>query len=451
MAKATRFTDRFIASLKPEKKEYWKREGQGFAIRVLPSGEKIWYFVYTFEGRKRYMRLKAGGYPDVSLANAREAFDAARVKLANGVDPLAEKEHAAEERRKAPTVADLVKDYIDRHAKRFKRSWAKDEQILNREVIPAWGKRKAADIEKKDVVKLCEAIVNREAPGMANNTFQIIRKMFNWSVEKDILKLSPCAGAKLPAPKNSRNRFLSADEIRTLWESLDRTDLSITPDICRALKLILITAQRPNEVAGMHSSEIEDRWWTLPVARQKVSKAKEHERSPHRVYLTDLALELIGPLEVTDPETGETKPRGYIFPTPLKKKDQPVGDTALAVAVGRNLAYPLTDAKGNPLYNKDGTPATENKLGVEHFTPHDLRRTATTLMAASKVIKEHRERVLNHVFEKLDGTYNQHDYDDEKIAALEALERKLRVIISCGTVPDNVRSLEQARGKVKAS
>jgi len=291
MAKATRFTDRFIASLKPEKREYWKREGQGFAIRVLPSGEKIWYFVYTFEGRKRYMRLKAGGYPDVTLANAREAFDAARVKLANGVDPLAEKEQAAEERRKAPTVADLVGEYITRHAKLFKRSWAKDEQILNREVVPAWGNRKAADIEKGDVIRLCEGIVTRGAPAMANNTFQIIRKMLNWAVEKNILKTTPCVGVKLPAPKNSRDRLLAADEIRTLWESLDRTDLSITPDICRALKLILVTGQRPNEVAGLHSSEIavehredkdskgniirewDETWWTLPVARQKVSKA----------------------------------------------------------------------------------------------------------------------------------------------------------------------------------
>ncbi|MEI6208397.1 MAG: hypothetical protein WCP20_16590 [Desulfuromonadales bacterium] len=91
----------------------------------------------------------------------------------------------------------------------------------------------------------------------------------------------------------------------------------------------------------------------------------------------------------------------------------------------------MTDAKeGNPLYKNDGTPAAENRLGVDHFTPHDLRRTAATLMAASKIKFEHRERVLNHTMGKLDGTYNQHDFDDEKQAALETIERKIKSIIS---------------------
>lgn len=426
MAKATRFTDKFIGSLKPAEKEYWIREGMGFAIRVLPSGEKSWYYIYTFEGRKRYMRLKDGGYPDVTLADAREAFDIARVKVKNGVDPLAEKEQAAEERRKAPTVTDLVDKYITRHAKRFKRSWAKDEQILNREVIPAWGTRKAADILKRDVIHLCEGIVDRGAPGMANNTFQIIRKMFNWAVEKDILQHTPCTGIKLPAPKLSRDRYLSDDEIRALWENLDRTDLNMSDDIRRALKLIVITAQRPGEVAGMHSGEIDGHWWTIPAERAKNGKA-------HRVYLTDSALELIEPLEVVDPETGETKPRGYIFRSPVKEKkgkpiEQPIGDTALAVAVGRNLVNPLTDVKGNQLYDKDGKPATENRLGVVKFTPHDLRRTAATFMAEMGVMDEVIDAVLNHAKQGVIKVYNQYRYDKEKQQALESWERKIRSI-----------------------
>jgi len=107
----------------------------------------------------------------------------------------------------------------------------------------------------------------------------------------------------------------------------------------------------------------------------------------------------------------------------------------MAVAVGRNLSFPVRD--------KDGNPATENLLGIEKFVPHDLRRTANTLMAASKVIKEHRERVLNHTLEKLDATYNLHDYDDEKVMALEALERKLRSILTGAT--DNVVPIQKGR------
>lgn len=425
MAKKTGFTDKFIASQKPKEKEYWVREGQGFAIRVLPSGEKVWYYIYTFEGRKRYMRLKDGGYPDVSLADAREAFDIAKVKVKNGIDPLAEKEQAKEAVRKAPTVSVLVNDYIERHAKRFKRSWAKDEQILNRDVIPVWGNRKAASITKGNVIHLLEGIVNRNAPAMANNTFQIVRKMFNWAVEKDILQHTPCAGVKLPSPKLSRERVLSEDEIKTFWKSLDRTDLNMSLDSKRALKLILVTAQRPGEVIGMHTNEIDGEWWTIPSERAKNGKT-------HRVYLTGLAREIItesiDQIKAIRKIPAESEYNGYIFPTPHKDKDKPLGDTALAVAVGRNLTFPVTDSKGKPLYDKDGNPATENRLGIEHFTPHDLRRTAATFMAKAGEMDEVIDAVLNHAKQGVIKVYNQYRYDREKQQALETWERKIRSI-----------------------
>ena len=106
--------------------------------------------------------------------------------------------------------------------------------------------------------------------------------------------------------------------------------------------------------------------------------------------------------------------------------------------------YPLKDSKGNPLYNKDGKPATENRLGVDHFTPHDLRRTATTLMAKSKILKEYRERVTNHKLGKIDGTYNVHDYDDEKREALQELEIHLTCILR-GTEYRNRQQREEDR------
>lgn len=409
--KKTTFTDTMIRKLKPAESDYTRSEGNGFTIRVMPSGVKTWLYLYAFNGKRRKMHL--GSYPDVTLETARSRFEDAKRKVRNDIDPMAEAEEQAEERRKAPTVADLVHDYIERHAKRFKRSWAKDEQILNREVVSAWGKRKAADVAKRDVIRLLEEIVNRNAPAMANNTFQIIRKMFNWAAEQDILQHTPCTGVKLPSPKLSRERVLSELEIRTMWTNLDRPDLNMSIDSRRALKLILVTAQRPGEVIGMHSSEIDGQWWTIPTERAKNGKA-------HRVYLTATALELIG----------DTSDRGYIFRTPHKDKDKPMGDTALAVAVGRNLAFPLTDAKGNQLFNADGKPATENRLEIDHFTPHDLRRTAATFMASMGFMDEIIDAVLNHAKKGIIRTYNRHDYDREKQQALEAWERKLNSIIT---------------------
>lgn len=429
-----KFTDLFLKSLKPNDKEYTARERGGFGIRVMPSGRKVFFYLYRVDGQRRFLNL--GEYPEVELKEARKKYEAAAAQvkllkdgLPGGADPVqvkTDKKFERETHRKAPTVADLCSDYIERHAKRKKRSWRKDEQVLNRDVIPVWGQRKAKDITKGDVIRLTEAIIDRGAPIMANYVFQVSRKMFNWAVEQDILNTTPFLGTKLPSATNSRERVLSEAEIKILWANLDRKDLNMSAGVRRCLKLILLTGQRPNEVSGMHAMEIDDHWWTLPVERQKVAKTKEGKRGPHRVYLTNMALELIG----------ETIDKGYIFPSPFKEIEQPLGDTALAVAVGRNLAYPLTDKNGKPLYNKDGTPATENRLGVNHFTPHDLRRTCATFLAKNGEMDEVIDAVLNHAKKGVIKIYNQYRYDKEKQLALEAWERKLLSIIS--EIPSNV-------------
>lgn len=409
------FTDKFIRNLKPTDKLQDMREKDGFGIRVTPGGVKTWFFIYRLDGKRRFMNL--GHYPSITLEEARKKHRAALALAEQGKDPMGMAEEAREERRKAPTVADLADEYIERHAKKFKRSWRKDEQVLNRDVIPAWGKRKAKDIAKRDVILLMEGIVDRGAPIMANYVFQVTRKMFNWAVEQDILTSTPFLGTKLPSPTNKRERVLSEDEIFTLWGSLDRTDLNMSDSIRRALRLILVTAQRPGEVIGMHSDEIDGHWWTIPAERAK-------NRKTHRIYLTRAALDLIGP----------TEGKGYIFPAPFhlgeSQEERPIGCNALAVAVGRNLAYPLTDKTGQPLFTAGGKPATENRLGIDHFTPHDLRRTAATFMAKNGEMDEVIDAVLNHAKQGVIKVYNQYRYDREKQQALETWERKLNGILT---------------------
>ena len=252
-----------------------------------------------------------------------------------------------------------------------------------------------------------------------------------------IIELNPCTAVKPLAKEEPRERKLDEEEIKTLWDALDSPTLVMSPEIRRALKLILVTAQRPGEVAGMHSGEIRDEWWTIPSSR-----TKNHRE--HRVYLTPTARELIG------------KKKGYIFPSPRpkivdeKEIEVPIDEKSLACALRRNVkgqAYlkKRTATKRGPYKKKvAATPPEKNRIGIEPFTPHDLRRTATTLMAKAKVLREYRERVLNHTLEKLDATYNQHDYDEVKQAALETLERKLLAIVT-GECKDNVVPITAGR------
>jgi len=403
------FTDKLLGSLKPKGKKYIRSAGNGFTIVIWPSGVKSWRYRYLFEGRARELHL--GEYPSVSLETARGKFEDARRLVKNNIDPLAVAAELKAERKRTPSLSDFIDEYIRVYAKPKLKSWEKVERSLKREIVPTLGKKKLTDIKRRDVAAILNDIALR-APVMANRMLAYVRHLFAWAVDQDVIEVNPLAGMKRPGGKEeSRERNLSPDEIRKLWSALDATGLNMTDEIRRAVKLVLVTAQRPGEVIGMHTSEIEDQWWTIPGTRAKNGLT-------HRVYLTKTALSLIG----------DTNGKGYIFKT-AGEDDRPMTELAMNTAVRRHLLWPVKDAKGALLYNKDGSQATENRLGVEHFTPHDLRRTATTLMAKAKVLKEYRERVTNHKLGKLDGTYNVHDYDDEKQAALETLERSILSII----------------------
>jgi integrase len=416
--------------------DYYDSDLDGFGIRVSHTGKK--YFVRRLIGAKR-VRVMIGSHP---IKTAEEARSEARIKLGameSGVDPNEHKREQVrlqEDKAKEITIAKLCEEYIEKHAKRFKKSWEEDDRILTREILPPWGKRKAAAIVKRDVLLMLETIIDRGSPGMANNTFQVIRKMFNFAVERDILKFSPCLGVKLPTPKQSRDRALSEPEIRLFWNNL--SNCAISNEIKLALKLVLVTAQRPGEVIGLHTSEIDGGWWNIPTERAKNGKA-------HRVPLTPLAMEIIeqaiAVVKATRELPADHEYSGFIFPSPHRKKEQSIDRHAMAIATMRNLTWTLTDKKGKPLYGKDGKPATENRFEIDHFTPHDLRRTAATRMAESGEMDEVIDAILNHAKQGVIKVYNQFKYDAQKQLALESWARKL-VSITTG-IESNVISLRR--------
>jgi integrase len=375
----------------------------------MPSGIKTWLYVYSVCDKRREMNL--GIYPEVTLETARDRFDEARKRVKNGTDPMAEKEEAEEARRKAPTVADLVDEYLKKHAMVNKKSWKEDQRCFAKDVLPFWGQRKAADIKKRDVVLLLERIVERGSPIMANNTLEKVRKMFNFAVERDILEFTPCYGVKKPTKQEYKDRVLTDQEIAQVWKGLDSAPMS--REMSRILKLILVTAQRPGEVVGMHSNEIAGDWWTIPPERAKNGKT-------HRVFLTQTAKELIG------------DKLGYFFESP--KKGKPMDGNAVAYSVRRSLEKPeqLQELFEESTGDVEGTSG--RRIVMAPWTPHDLRRTAATNMSALGFPDETIDAVLNHVKKGVIAIYNRHSYDKEKQQALEAWEHRLKHIVIGGEV-----------------
>ncbi len=427
--KVTTFTDTKIRKLKPEDKKYIRGEGNGFSVRVMPSGVKTWLYVYTFDGKRREMNL--GSYPDVELEKARDRFNAAKKRVKNGFDPMQEKEQAATTRRNAHTVSDLIDDYLKKYAMLKKSSWKEDERILNKDVFPAWSNRKAKDITRRDVMQLLDGMQGR-GDGIITNTFKIIRRMFAYAVKKEIIPTTPCyafeKGDELPTT-TSRERTLSSEEVKLLWLSLDKA--AISEDIQRILKLILLTGQRSGEVASMHRNEISGRWWEFTPKETRITKEIPRKQ---RVYLTDTALELIG--------EGE----GYVFKclakvTPNEDGTMPeprhITERAISHAVRRNLLdyEPKKKATAKPSSSKSKRKnpfvvAEDKKMNLAHFVPHDLRRTCATFISELDFSDATVDAVLAHLKKGEIRTYNKNSYDKEKQAALETWERKLHSIVS---------------------
>jgi len=462
---ADAFTDLFIRSLKPAEKEYSRREKGGFGVRVYPTGRKTFFYLYRVDGQRRLLNL--GEYYDpkrkgevkgyrLTLQEARDFYDSERVKVkdlkngrATGPDPVelrkqqsVRRKIAQFESKRIPTVAKFIEEYIEGHAKIKKRSWRTDEKALKKDILPVWGPLKITDIKRRDIRPILDAMVKRGAPVQANRLLAYVRKMFSYAVSRDVIEINPFLRMETPSNENSRERYLSADEIMLFWNNLDATDAM--PEIKRALRLILVTGQRPGEVMGLHRLEIEGRWWTLPKERSK-------NREANRIYLTDMALELIGDA------------KEYIFESPRKRRGEkdvsdkiashPFDPLVATKSIKRNLAVPITDDNGKPLFTDDGKPAVKNILGVAPFTPHDLRRTVSTHMAEIGIDEQTIDRIQNHVTNRKRGVthvYVRYTYDKEKQAAMEAWERKLKSIVT-GKSTGKVVSIAAAKGKVKVA
>lgn len=410
------FTDTMIKKLKPEEREYRKSEGNGFTIRVMPTGFKSWLYLYVIDGKRRCMNL--GQYPEVSLEAARDKFETARKLVKNEVDPLTVAEVAQEERSKAPTVTELFADYMKRHAKLNKResSWREDERLFKVNVEPSWGKRKAADIKKRDCIALLDGYADR--PALCHNVMKLTRKMFNFAVEKDILEHTPFTGVKVPVELESRERILSESEITKLWTT-ELPKAAISDEVKRIIKLLLLTGQRVSEVCGITPAEIDGRWWTLPSARTKNGQT-------HRVYLTDTAIELLS-----------TPINGYYFLSPVTKTDAEgnpiynhIDENAVAYAVRKNLKdyQPRRPIKGEKVCMVQ--VPEEKKMELAHFTPHDLRRTFSTFLAQLEFSDEVIDAVTNHKKQGVVRIYNRYKYDKEKQQALQSWEQMLISIIT---------------------
>lgn len=402
-----KFTNSSIKALKAksERFEQWEDNGKGFGVRVSPSGRKSWIYMYRYEGRARRMTL--GVYPKMTLADAHSAHANARQTLEKGNDPGSILTKANKESIQAPTVARLVDEYIEKWAKPRKRTWEEDARILAKDVVPYLGRRKARDVKQREILLVIDKIVERGSPIAATRTLRIVKKMFSFAVSRGILDASPCVAIEPPAKEGHRERVLSVDEIKKFWDGLDNAVMAEGTKL--VLKLLLVTGQRKGEVAKAEWSEIDMKkgWWTIPSEKTKNKRV-------HRVPLSGIAIDLLKKAKEL------AKDSKWVFPS---VKNQAITPRSISRAIRNNS---MEKPKGHPKHK----PPYGDFFKIEHFTPHDLRRTVATRMAESKIEEVNISKVLNHIVESVTGKhYNHYSYDKEKGQALEKWARELKSII----------------------
>jgi hypothetical protein len=187
----------------------------GFALRVTEKGSKSWVLIYYLSGRKA--RLTLGAYPEMSLADARKWARKHRNEIENGKDPAAVKRSA----RAAQTVSEAAEVYIERWAKPNKRTWAGDQWMLNKHVLPYWRNRKLREIQRADVIDLLERIA-KTAPVVANRVRALLSKLFRFAISQALCEVNPVRDTVRPAKENPREFSLTPAQIRTVWSAVNK-------------------------------------------------------------------------------------------------------------------------------------------------------------------------------------------------------------------------------------
>jgi integrase len=388
-------TSSFAEAVKPPaagQVDYWDRKTSGFGLRVSMGGSKTWIVRYRQGGSRR--RYLLGRFPQLNVADARQAARRYLGEVATGKDPAAERARGKAE----PTFADLATLYLERHAALHNkpRTLAEVTRMLRADILPAWGHRKVSSIGRKDVIALLDDIVARGAPISANRVKALVSTMFGFALDRELVDAHPAYRIRRPAPEHSRDRVLSDDEIRQFWQALENEPLRVGG----GFKLALLTAARSSEVFGMTWSELDldGGWWTLPAERSKNGKA-------HHIPLVAPALTLLRALQ------DESKGCELVI-RPGK--------------LGRGGWRPL-------MCPRNWLAAIRRSAGLAHFTTHDLRRTVASKMTELGVPRLTVSKLLNHAETGVTAVYDRHSYAAEKRAALLKWERRLREIVEEST------------------
>ena len=359
----------------------------GLHLIVQPSGHKSWAVRFRVDGIPRKLTLPAG----LTLAEAREQAATAVKQAQQGKDPTKAKKAAKQkiEIAKANTFAAVAALYLNTDKVRKLRTIGQLTYRLTRLAVPQIGDKPIADLKRSQIMHALDHIESVNGGRTADLCLSDISCVLKFhALRDDEYRLPLVPGMKrINAKDSARDRILTDDEIRKLWATGNAF-----------AQFLLLTAARRDEAAAMRWSELDGNDWTLPASRNKTK--------------VDLV--------------------------------RPLSKAAMAVLPRREGEFVFGNSPDRPLRSFSALKVRLDKAsGVTGFRLHDLRRTARSLMSRAGVNADHAERCLGHVIGGVRGTYDRHEYHNEKAHALEALAHQIALITN--PPKDNVTNFKRKR------
>jgi integrase len=411
-------TDLKVRSLRPDPEgEYIQGDTQvpGFGVRVRPSGSAAYVVLKRLPGDTKPTRVTLGRVGDITLQEAREKARGAAAAVRQGIDVNLQKRKAFEGLRaereigarvrsetgySPGTFGELATRYMERECTRLARG-AEIERLVRRELMPQLGNRRLAELRRRDLNEIANAIVESGRPAAAHKVREIGKRITSWADNEELIDRDPFEGGSNPVRREERARVLSAPEIAALWQAWE----TMGAPMGAFMRFALVTGQRRTEIATMERSEldIEARLWSIPAQKAK-------NRRPHLIPLSGFAIEILDGVPAFDGR--------FVFST-----------------------RPGTHISG---FSKAKARAA-GLSAVADWRLHDLRRTAATRLAELGVAHPVVSKLLNHSPRGVMGVtsiYNRYEYLDERREAMDRWAQRIRDIIS--PRPANVVELRTA-------
>ena len=382
----TSFTDKKAKALLKDGKAGRFAAGNGLYFRISAEGSGFWVVRYTAFSKRREITL--GKYPAITLAEANLQASQIKIDVKQGIDPLAEKKRG--DIYKLETVDELAHDWLKGCEKRLEHPHI-PRRIYTKDIAPVIGGLAIDRVNPRDIRTIIEKIAESGRPSISNDALMYCKQLFRHSIKLDLRETNPADAFSINdagGVEKSRNRALSIEELELVFNTFRENKDQFTRDNYLACRLLLSLGVRKNELisAKWEEFDLEKALWNLPAKQTK----------------TDVPITIPLPLQCVE-WFQELKVRSfdadYVFPN--RRASKRFG----------HISPDTLNAAIQKLFR-------EEKLPVDHFTVHDLRRTCRSILASKGVPGHIAERCLNHKLKGVEGIYDRYDYFEERRDAL---------------------------------